>query len=164
MDPWRHSLPRNVQCLVVSELANGKNLKDIKQEATVRLFQQAYEQGGCMTNAEVALLLKISPTTVSKYIRLWEECSNQVVPRRGSIHDMGPTLTHKRIIIHKLFIEKKPVQQVARETYHSFHAIQRYIGTFKQILLCKTKKNDHGGNRLCSETIQKACKRIRVDN
>lgn len=52
---------------------------------------------------------------------------------------MGPTLTHKKIIIEKLFIEQKPVQQVSRETYHSLAAIQKYISTFKQVLLCKQK-------------------------
>ena len=50
---------------------------------------------------------------------------------------MGPTLTHKKIIIEKLFIEAKTVQQVSRETYHSLPAIQRYIGSFKKILICK---------------------------
>lgn len=128
-----------VQAHDAKERAEGKKLREIKQEAAVRLFEQAYEQGGCMTNAEVALLLKISPATVSKYVRMAEEATNKVIPRRGSIHDMGPTLTHKRIIIHKLFIEKKSVQQTSRETFHSYHAIQRYIGTFKQVLLCKTK-------------------------
>jgi len=39
----------------IMERADGKKLKDIKQEAAVRLFEQAYEQGGCMTNAEVAI-------------------------------------------------------------------------------------------------------------
>ncbi len=62
-----------------------------------------------------------------------------MLPRRGSIHDIGPTLTHKRIIIEKLFIEQKTVQQVSRETCHSLPAIQRYISAFKQILLCRQK-------------------------
>lgn len=52
---------------------------------------------------------------------------------------MGPSLTHKKIIINKLFIEQKTVQQVSRETYHSVRAIERYIVTFKQILLCRQK-------------------------
>ena len=64
---------------------------------------------------------------------------SSILPRRGSIHDIGPTLTHKKIIIEKLFIEQKTVQQVSRETYHSLAAIQRYISTFKQVLLCKQK-------------------------
>jgi hypothetical protein len=129
-----------VQSCDATERAEGKKLRDIKQEAAVRLCNQAYKQGGCMTNAEVAILLKISPPTVSKYIRSWEEQTGVVVPRRGSIHDMGPTLTHKRIIIRKLYLEGKSVEQTSRETHHSPEAIQRYIKTFKQVLLC-TKKN-----------------------
>jgi len=119
--------------------ANGTKLRDLKIEATARLCKESFKQDGVLTNAEVALLLKISPQTVGKYIRQWESDHGEVLPRRGTIHDMGPTLTHKRIIIEKLFIEKKTVQQVSRETYHSFPAIQRYIGTFKKVLLCVRK-------------------------
>ena len=121
------------------ERSKGKRLRPIKKEAVARMCKQAYEQDGCLTNAEVAILLKISPGSVSKYIKEWETENREVLPRRGSIHDMGPTLTHKKIIIEKLFIEQKTVQQVSRETMHSLPAIQRYISTFKQVLLC-TKK------------------------
>ena len=80
-----------------------------------------------MTNAEVAILLKISSPTISKYVREWEEITNTLVPRRGTIHDMGRSLTHKVEIINKLFLEGKSVEQVSRETYHSPAAIHRYI-------------------------------------
>lgn len=53
----------------IAERAGGKYLRDIKKEASVRLFKQADKQNGCMTNAEVAILLKLSPPTVSRYIR-----------------------------------------------------------------------------------------------
>lgn len=128
-----------VQSCDAQERANGKKLRTIKKEAVARVCKQSFEQGGCMTNAELAILLKISPTTVSKYIKEWEVDNKEVLPRRGSIHDIGPTLTHKKIIIEKLFLEQKTVQQVSRETYHSLAAIQRYISTFKQVLLCKKK-------------------------
>ena len=104
------------------------------------MCKQAYEQDGCLTNAEVAICWKFLPVAaVSNYIKEWEVENREVLPRRGSIHDMGPTLTHKKIIIEKLFIEQKTVQQVSRETLHSLPAIQRYISTFKQVLLCKQK-------------------------
>jgi hypothetical protein len=32
------------------------------------------------------------------------------VPRRGTLYDMGPTLTHKKPIIRKLFLEGKSVE------------------------------------------------------
>lgn len=119
--------------------ANGQKLRDLKRHATARLFQQAYQQDGVLTNSEIALLLKISPSTVGKYVAHWETEHQQVLPRRGTIHDMGPSLTHKRIIIHKLFIDQHTVENVARETNHSFEAIQNYIGTFRQIVLCRKK-------------------------
>lgn len=122
-----------------ADRAAGRKLRDIKIDAAARLCIQAYEQDGCLTNAELAILLKIAPETAGRYIAIWEATHRQVLPRRGTIHDMGPTLTHKRIIIDKLFIERKTVQQTARETRHSLPAIQRYIGTFRQVLLCRRK-------------------------
>jgi len=121
------------------ERAKGKKLRVVKKEAVARMCKQAFEQEGCLTNAEIAILLKISPGCVSNYIKEWEIENREVLPRRGSIHDIGPTLTHKKIIIEKLFIEQKTVQQVSRETSHSLPAIQRYISAFRQILLCKQK-------------------------
>ena len=90
--------------------------------------------------AELSILLKMAPSTASKYIRKYEKEEQIVVPRRGTIHDMGPTLTHKKMIIEKLFVEQKSVQQVIRETCHSARAIERYITSFRQILLCYNKE------------------------
>jgi len=128
-----------VQSQDAMDRAKGKKLRIVKKDAVARLCKQAFNQEGCLTNAELAILLKMSPSTVGKYIKEWEMENREVLPRRGSIHDLGPTLTHKTIIIEKLFIEQKTVQQVSRETCHSLPAIQRYISTFKQILLCKQK-------------------------
>lgn len=123
----------------IIERANGTKLKDIKKEATARLFQQAYQQDGVLTHTEVSVLLKISASTVGKYVKEWEDENQQILPRRGTIHDMGPTLTHKREIIEKLVFEGKSVEVVCRETYHSPDAVLRYITNFKQVLLCRRK-------------------------
>jgi DNA-binding CsgD family transcriptional regulator len=123
-----------------TERKGGKKLREIKKDAVARLFTQAYEQGGCMTNVETALLLKMSPSSVSKYTREWERENDTLLPRRGTIHDMGPTLTHKKEIIERLFLQGKSVAQVMRETYHSAEAITRYIVAFKQVLLCQRKR------------------------
>jgi DNA-binding CsgD family transcriptional regulator len=123
--------------------SQGTRLRDIKREATARLFQQAYAQDGVLTNAEVALLLKISPSTVGKYIAQWEIQNSSSLPRRGTIHDMGPTLTHKKEILQKLIFEGKSVECVCRETKHSPEAVLRYTNNFKQVLLCRRKGLSH---------------------
>ncbi len=119
--------------------ANGKKLREIKKEAAARLCQEAFAQDGCLTETELAVILKMAQPTVGKYIKEYEAEHKVVLPRRGTIHDMGPTLTHKKLIIEKLFIEQKTVQQTIRETCHSARAIERYITSFKQILLCYRK-------------------------
>ena len=128
-----------VQDVDARERADGKKVRDVKKEAVARLCHQAYEQGGCMTANELAVLLKMSPITVGKYIAEFESEHEVVLPRRGTIHDMGPTLTHKRMIIEKLFVQQETVQQVIRETCHSARAIERYITSFKQVLMCHRK-------------------------
>lgn len=128
-----------VQSEDAMDRARGKKLREIKKEATARLCREAYAQDGCLTETELAVMLKMSQPTVGNYLREYEAEHKTVLPRRGTIHDMGPTLTHKKIIIEKLFIEQKTVQQVMRETCHSARAIERYITTFKQILLCYRK-------------------------
>jgi hypothetical protein len=130
---------------------DGKKRRAIKKEALARVFTQAYEQGGCLTHVETALLLKMSPSTVSTYTREWELEHETLLPRRGIIHDMGPTLRHKKEIIERLFLQGKSVEQVMRETYHGAEAITRYIVAFKQVLLCYRKG-------LCTEEIAFAVK------
>lgn len=123
----------------VQDRKNGKRLKEIKKDATARICKSVDKQNGCITQAELAIILKISTATVSKYINEWELEHNQVLPRRGTIHDMGPTLTHKKIIIRKLFIDKLTVQETSRQTNHSHQAIFRYISSFKRVLICYRK-------------------------
>ena len=56
----------------ILDRANGKKLREVKQEAVARLCEQDYEQKGCLTTGELAFLLKISAPTLGKYIREWE--------------------------------------------------------------------------------------------
>jgi len=118
---------------------DGKRLRDIKREAVARVCLEIDAQGGCVTGSELAIMFKTTPTTVGKYIAHWEAEHKQLLPRRGTIHDMGPTLTHKKEICRLLFIEGKTVSQVVRETKHSTRAIDRYITNFRQVFTCKTK-------------------------
>jgi hypothetical protein len=118
---------------------DGKRLRDIKREAVARACLEIDEQGGCVTASELALMFKTTPTTVGKYIAHWETEHKQLLPRRGTIHDMGPTLTHKKEICRLLFIEGKTVSEVVNLTKHSTRAIDRYITNFRQVFTCKTK-------------------------
>jgi len=50
---------------------------------------------------------------------------------------VGTGLTHKRIICWKRYAEGKSPDLVARETYHSLEAVDRYLGQFDRVRHCR---------------------------
>lgn len=50
-----------------------------------------------------------------------------MLPRRGSIHDLGPTVSHKAIICRKALSEGKQTPDIARETCHDEASVDYYL-------------------------------------
>jgi hypothetical protein len=105
----------------------------------VRLFRQAHEQGAVLGHADVSLLLHMSISRLSSYVLKHERETGELIPRRGTIHDMGRSVTHKAIICYKSLVEKKATSQVAQETFHSPEDVERYVQCFRRIQLCRDK-------------------------
>ena len=123
-------------------VCNGKSFQTLREETIARLHQQAFDQGGCLAATDLAIILKLNPTAICLATRNWEKAHDAFLPHRGVIHDLGRTLTHKRQIVRKLFLEGKTVEDVCQETRHSPQAVHRYIMNFKQVLLCHRKGLD----------------------
>ena len=121
----------DIDAYIAKEKKRKRNIRK-----TVRLFKQAYDQGGVLTNADVGGMIGVSASTISSYVREHEKEHKVSIPRRGNIHDLGPTLTHKRIICVKHYQEGKSIEQTARETNHSVRAVTRYTNDFKRVMTC----------------------------
>ena len=67
---------------------------------------------------------------VAEIIREYEAETGEIVPRCGNFHDMGRTLSHKRIIYRKAYLEAKLTPQIAQEAFHSTVAVDNYILDF----------------------------------
>ena len=76
--------------------------------------------------------MNVSPSTVSKQVREYMERMKEVVPTRGTVHDLGRAITHKRIII-RLYLEGHLTPEIARMTKHSEEACDRYIRAFNKV-------------------------------
>ena len=120
----------------IEALLAGENKRERRKHIAVRLFTQAKDQGGVLTTADVATIFRMSPATISRYIREWERDNGQLVPRRGTVHDMGPSITHKRQICYKVVVEGKSISTAARESNHSPEAVTRYVKDYKRICTC----------------------------
>jgi len=108
-----------------------------RQAKAVRLCRQAYAQGGLLSNCDLAELLDTSDSQIATLLGAYEDQTGQVLPRRATLHDVGTGLTHKRIICWKRYAEGKAADVVARETYHSLEAVDRYLGLYDRVRHCR---------------------------
>jgi hypothetical protein len=103
----------------------------------IRLCEQAYSQGGLLSNCDLAELLGVCDARIAQVLTEHERLTHTVVPRRATLHDVGTGLTHKRIICWKRYAEGKEPHLVARETYHSLEAVDRYLGQYDRVRHCR---------------------------
>ena len=120
----------------IEKYINKVSKRKRQTAVAVRLHTQAYKQGAVMSYSDTAAIMRLSPSTVGSYIREFEKETGESVPRRGNVHDLGPTLTHKRQICMKHLIQGKSVEQTARETFHSTAAVVRYANDYKRVYTC----------------------------
>ena len=117
----------------ITAMREGLPWTDIVQRALVRAMKDAHAQGGLLTTSDLSVLFYHSHSRVAELIRKYETQTGEVVPRRGNLHDMGRTVTHKRIICRKAFLEGKTTDVIARETNHSPQAVDHYLLDFARI-------------------------------
>jgi len=123
----------------IEAILQGERAKIIRQRATIRLFKQAKNQGGVLTGVDAGAMMRLSPATISRYVREWEKEHQEIIPRRGTIHDMGRSITHKKQICYRVIVQGKSIETTARETNHSPEAVTRYVKDYKRILACLNK-------------------------
>ena len=64
----------------------------------------------------------------------YEEEHELILPYRGTIHDLGRTISHKEKIV-KMYLEGKSYEKIKQETGHSIQAISNYIRGYRRVVL-----------------------------
>jgi hypothetical protein len=123
----------------LEKLEKKVKITEIEKARAVRLFNEAHKQGALLTLADVGILLGKSFSTVSRYVLEHQKENDEILPTRGNIHDIGPGITHKGIIIRKK-LEKKSTSQIAKETNHSPEAVDRYIRDYGRVKMLIGKR------------------------
>ena len=106
-------------------------------DKAIRLCKQAYQQGVLLSSSDLAELLSSCPAYIGGLLAGHERETDEVLPRRATLHDMGSYITHKRIICWKRYGEGKTTDDIARETYHSLEAVDRYLGQYDRVRHCR---------------------------
>jgi hypothetical protein len=99
---------------------------------------EAYEQGGVLTLLDLSMLSGMSENYVGELLREYEAENEKVVPTRGTVHDLGPSVTHKAEVVRRWLRHESPAQ-IARVLGHSQEAVDRYIADFRKVRLLAQK-------------------------
>lgn len=112
-------------------LLQEKGPSGFRRARIVDLCQESLSQGGLLTREDLARrIFFVSPRTISgdlSYLRRHEPL--KPIPLRGTMHDIGPVLTH-RVQIVQLALEGKTTSQICDIMRHSPVAVANYVSTF----------------------------------
>lgn len=112
-------------------------------ETMVRLLKSAKDQGGILSGAELSILLNRSLSTIGKYLKKYQERTQEILPLKGYVLDQGSLPTHKAIIV-SLYEKGISPADIVLQTSHSQSAVDRYLKQYEQIkkLILKGQKEE----------------------
>jgi hypothetical protein len=120
----------------IHRLMKGTSRVLVTQEIIARIHREADEQGAVLAQTDTALLLAFKESVISQRIRDYEKRTGQIIPRRGTIHDLGPTVSHKATIARKALLERKSTSQTASTTNHTPKSVDRYLLDLTRCYIC----------------------------
>jgi len=124
------TLDNGIEDLDVLRLQGGRALRQLR---ILRLTEEAYHQGGLLTQEDLGRLLQVSSRTIRNDIRDLQRDGN-TVHTRGYDHDIGRGVSHKTRIVD-LYLSGFTYDEIMRRTRHSAFSIKRYVCTFGRLLL-----------------------------
>jgi hypothetical protein len=120
----------------IEKFCNGVNREEIVQDIMARLLTETYEQGGLLSMRDLSLIICYDQSYLSQLRLKYEKRKGTILHFTGYDQDMGTAISHKTVILRKIFLEKKDPVQVARETNHSPEAVERYCLDFNKMKWC----------------------------
>jgi len=124
------SLDCGIEDLTVLRLQGPSALRQLR---ILRLTEEAFTQGGLLTQEDLGRLLQVTSRSIRRDIQSLVADGN-VVHTRGYDHDIGRSLSHKSHIVD-LYLQGFTYDEIMRRTRHSAFSIKRYVCTFGRMLL-----------------------------
>lgn len=119
----------------------GKHGADgLRRHCILRLTEEAREQGGLLSQEDIARLLHCHVRTIRRDVAVFRE-DGIIVATRGQQKDIGPGVTHRGVAIRH-WIEGAEPQDVARKINHTLEAVERYIQAFARVVYLEQKDFD----------------------
>lgn len=109
------------------------------------LCQEALSQGGLLTREDLAYrIFFVSPRTITRDLRVLRQSeAGQRIPLRGTVHDIGPVLSHRTEIV-RLALTGCTTTEICQRLRHSPEAVANYLSTFTRCVQLHRRDMDAG--------------------
>lgn len=108
-----------------------------RQRCLARITEEAKEQGGFLTQEDLAELLWCDPRTIRRDCQALKK-RGIILPTRGQQKDIGPGVTHRAVAV-RLWLEGKEPVEIAQHIKHSIKAVENYLQKFKRVAYLRRK-------------------------
>ena len=125
----------------IEDMKTPLHHRELRIKKVERWTNQAYEQGGTLSQLDLAVLFSVNEFTAGNYVREYQSIYNRKLPTRGNVQLIGSGQTHKREIITD-YLNGYLVPSICQRTNHSKEAVERYIRDFEAVKLLASKFDD----------------------
>lgn len=116
-----------------TEVKARQGTDGLRQGQILRLTEEALEQGGVLTQEDLARALGVHRRTIVREVKALK-AEGHLIQTRGAMKGVGRGQTHKVRII-ELWLDRERYDKIARWMHHSPQAIKRYVSTFLRIVV-----------------------------
>jgi hypothetical protein len=116
-------------------LADGEDYRTVRRQRHARLLDQAFAQNGVLAQGDLAAITLTARTLVRDDMALVQQAERRILPHRGSVQDVGGTLTHKVEVIRLLeagYLEPEICRKLS--IIHDLHSVENYVQTYKNVM------------------------------
>jgi hypothetical protein len=104
----------------------------LRRGRILRLTEEALEQGGALTQEDLARALSVDVRTIRRDMEVLKR-EGHLIQTRGVVKGVGRGQTHKVRVI-ELWLDREGYDKIGRWLHHSAQAIKRYVGTFLRVV------------------------------
>jgi hypothetical protein len=113
-------------------LANGEDFRVVRRRRHARLLDQVATQAGVLAHTDLSAITLTSESQVGDDIARVQRAQDRLLPYRGSVQDIGPTISHKVEVARLLeagYLEPEICRMLSPA--HSLHAVENYAQIYK---------------------------------
>jgi len=104
----------------------------LRRGRILRLTEEALEQGGVLTQEDLARALDVDRRTIVRDIEVLKG-EGHLIQTRGVVKGVGRGQTHEVRVI-ELWLDREGYDEIGRWLHHSPQAIERYVSTFLRVV------------------------------